>query len=686
MGISLLFLCLVNPVSAVGVFRNTEGKWNLDYNNTGQNDKTFHFGTKGDIPVIGDWNKDGTSDVGVFRPSNGNWYLETTKTGVVYRTFHFGTTSDIPLIGDWNNDGTSDVGVFRPSNGNWYLDYNRDGVKDKEFHLGTKGDIPVVGDWDGNGISDTGVFRPSNGNWYLETTKTGAVNKTFHFGTIGDSPKSLQLPLRQTLVPVADFTSDVQSGNAPLTVRFTNRSTGTSPLTYAWDFTNDDRDDSDLSNPTFIYSTPGTYSVKLTVTNSAGSDTEIKNAYITVTTAPVPPVAAFTSDVRNGYAPLTVRFTNQSTGTAPLTCAWDFTNNDEDDSYLSNPTFTYDTPGTYTVKLTVTNSVGSDSEIKNGYITVNEVPVAPDADFFTNKRSGNAPLTVGFTDSSTGTAPLTYAWDFTNDGRDDSYLPNPAFTYDTPGTYTVKLTVTNDLGTSIARKTGYITVTEGQPGGSNAGIALTFDDNSIDQWYAIRNRLQQYNAHVTFFVTGFQNLPQYQIDELTQLQNDGHEIAFHGCNHEDATAYLQNHTIQQYLDYEIIPGVNAMRDAGLTPHDFAYPYGHENGSLTAALQAYFSHVRGTQSLINDPILYEYGSNQLLIEGVGIDDLSYDNTINEIYAAISRAKQEDKILVFYAHVPVETATGDYMLSYDRLDKILKNVSDNDMKFYTVSELT
>jgi hypothetical protein len=64
-------------------------------------DKTFHFGTSGDIPVIGDWNGDGTSDAGIYRPSNGNWYLDYTKTGVVDRTFHFGTSGDSPKIGKW---------------------------------------------------------------------------------------------------------------------------------------------------------------------------------------------------------------------------------------------------------------------------------------------------------------------------------------------------------------------------------------------------------------------------------------------------------------------------------------------------------------------------------------------------------------------------------------------------------
>ncbi len=98
------------------------------------------------------------TNIGVFRPSIGNWYLDNTMTGIVNKTFHFGTTGDIPVVGDWDGDGISDAGVFRPSMGNWYLDYNSDGVKDKEFHFGMKGDTPIVGDWDGNGILISGYL------------------------------------------------------------------------------------------------------------------------------------------------------------------------------------------------------------------------------------------------------------------------------------------------------------------------------------------------------------------------------------------------------------------------------------------------------------------------------------------------------------------------------------------------
>ena len=51
--------------------------------------------------------------------------------------------------------------------------------------------------------------------------------------------------------------------------------------------------------------------------------------------------------------------------------------------------------------------------------------------------------TIQFTDTTHGgMAPYTYSWDFNNDGTLDSTLQNPTWSYSTPGTYTVKLTVT----------------------------------------------------------------------------------------------------------------------------------------------------------------------------------------------------------------------------------------------------
>jgi PKD repeat protein len=91
---------------------------------------------------------------------------------------------------------------------------------------------------------------------------------------------------------------------------------------------------------------------------------------------PTPPVAGFAASPLTGTAPLTVSFTDQSSG-APASWSWDFENDGVVDSTAQNPQFTYTTPGTYTVKLTVTNGQGADDEVQVDLITVNEPnPVA----------------------------------------------------------------------------------------------------------------------------------------------------------------------------------------------------------------------------------------------------------------------------------------------------------------------
>jgi PKD repeat protein len=309
--------------------------------------------------------------------------------------------------------------------------------------------------------------------------------------------------------------------------------------------------------------------------------------------------------------------------------------------------------------------------------------VAPTAAFTSDKQTGTAPLLVRFTDQSTGTAPFTYAWDFTNDGVNDSTTQNPSFTYTAPGTYSVKLTVKNAAGSDTRIKNDYITVTVAPPS-SHAGVAITFDDNYVDQWYAIRPTLNKYNAHVTFFVSNFESLDQAQINKLKTLKADGNEIAFHGMYHTDVVEYLNSHSVQQYLNYEIIPGINLMTNNGLTPVDFAYPNGSDDPAATLALEAYFGHIRDTYYGWDDTIYYQYGSNQAFIAGIGLDE-SYGNSMTDIYNGISKAKTDEKILIFYGHEPVASNPGSYQTSYDRLDKTLKYVSDNNLKTFTISEI-
>ena len=85
--------------------------------------------------------------------------------------------------------------------------------------------------------------------------------------------------------------------------------------------------------------------------------------------SPALPEAAFAADVTSGTAPLTVNFTDQSTGT-PSSWLWNF--GDSSTATEQNSSHTYTSSGTYTVNLTVANSAGNNTSEKVGYITVNK--------------------------------------------------------------------------------------------------------------------------------------------------------------------------------------------------------------------------------------------------------------------------------------------------------------------------
>jgi len=158
-------------------------------------------------------------------------------------------------------------------------------------------------------------------------------------------------------VPLADFTADKTRGGAPMVVSFTDLSKG-SPTTWKWDF--GDGSTSLDKNPTHTYTTLGTYTVSLTVTNANGQDTTSKKNLIMATLAPV---AEFKADRQLGKAPFVVRFTDLSTNN-PTTWSWDF--GDGTSSSEQNPQHIYMNEGSYDVRLTVTNQYGSDSVFKTG--------------------------------------------------------------------------------------------------------------------------------------------------------------------------------------------------------------------------------------------------------------------------------------------------------------------------------
>lgn len=158
------------------------------------------------------------------------------------------------------------------------------------------------------------------------------------------------------------------------------------------------------------------------------------DAFRVVDTSPYP---AFQVSATEGCEPFIVNFTDPSDSTA--TWAWTFQGGTPATSNEQNPSVTFDTPGTYSVSLTVVTNDGNTYTIdRPNLITVNAVPVAG----FDNDVAG---ATVNFTNTSTGGG--SYEWDF-GDGTGTSTEQNPVYIYTATGQYTVTLTATNDCGSS----------------------------------------------------------------------------------------------------------------------------------------------------------------------------------------------------------------------------------------------
>jgi len=250
--------------------------------------------------------------------------------------------------------------------------------------------------------------------------------------------------------PEPSFTGDTLSGDGTLQVNFTDTTNlgNLEPIGVLWDF--GDGTTSQTANPSHTYAEPGTYSVQLTVTTAAGSQTTTRTGYVTVR-----PVPSFSASVTTGGAPQTITFTD-TTDVGSLTVTgrlWNF--GDGTTSESTNPIHAYNTPGNYDVTLTLTTAQGAVQTLRDDYIQI-----SPTVAYTVDTATGAAPLTVQFTDA-TNAGSLTisgYSWDF-GDGTDPSTDTNPSHTYAAAGTYDVSLTVTTEQGNTNLTDEDAITVT-----------------------------------------------------------------------------------------------------------------------------------------------------------------------------------------------------------------------------------
>ena len=270
------------------------------------------------------------------------------------------------------------------------------------------------------------------------------------------------------------------------TVTFTDLSTGADHI--AWSFEGGSPATSTAANVTVTYATAGTYTATLTAYNADESQSDTKSVSIEVAEASAAPVVFtvdFTADHTTIVTGQTVNFTNLTTATQngqPYTgeifYSWSF---DADGgvagmlatSSEANPSYSYTTAGTYSVKLAVSTSqygvyTTADTLVKHAYITVEDDPNAVVANFTTDPETSMDIISLDFTYAvriergqsvrytNTSTNADHIAWTFEGGSPATSNADTETVTYETEGTFTTKLiayntdeTITDTLTVSV---------------------------------------------------------------------------------------------------------------------------------------------------------------------------------------------------------------------------------------------
>jgi PKD repeat protein len=253
------------------------------------------------------------------------------------------------------------------------------------------------------------------------------------------------------LISGIDLNKQVQSGATAIelgTVTLKGVAAGTTTITLTGFRMNDDKDS--LFTPTL-----GTLQVTV-----EGSGT-------TVTTTTTTAAATATTAATTVTTAATATTTKATTTTAPVTTG-------------TTTAATTAAATTTTVIPAVTVTVPS------VVIVTPALAGSPACGFTVNKVAGYAPMEVRFRDLSTGESISGWEWNFGDGGS--SMAQSPTYTYRTPGTYTVSLKVTNDLGSTTSTRTGLIRVLnegEAMPTVTQAAPVQTTVESTARQTHTI---------------------------------------------------------------------------------------------------------------------------------------------------------------------------------------------------------
>lgn len=314
-------------------------------------------------------------------------------------------------------------------------------------------------------INDASTGNIVSWEWVFTGATTSGSNDqnpgSVCFNTLGQQSVSLTVSdgTDQAFVSVfvnvnncSNINADIQAGSTSVCqndcIDFSDASTGTGITSWNWSFTGANIASSTSQNPGSIcFTTLGQQTATLTI--SDGTNQSTATLTITVNNCSVPPPnAEFTIDVNPLCAGDFMNVFNTSVYEPGATFAWTFTGGSPSSSnQLNPPQVQYNTAGTYSVKLVVTNPDGQKDSLTLSLSVIN-CGTPPVASFTASNDTICSGQSVNFFNNSTAAAGATYSWTFPG-GTPNSFTGAnpPAITFNTAGTFTVKLKVTDSGGT-----------------------------------------------------------------------------------------------------------------------------------------------------------------------------------------------------------------------------------------------
>jgi PKD repeat protein len=319
------------------------------------------------------------------------------------------------------------------------------------------------------------VSTQINPNHYYSTTGTYTIMLTVGTATCTDDTS---ITVSVNPAPTVNFASSVTQACDSATVQFTNTSSGA--ISYSWTF--GDGATSSSSNPSHIYTSPGSYTVMLTANASGGCSTS--RAVFNMVNIHATPLATFTATSNSICINECIGFDSQFPVDV-TTWSWTFSNATPATAAVPDPgTICYSALGDHDVSLTVSNGFCTSTHIETVFIHVVDCSTIPTAGFISSDTilcNGNC---VNYVDLSSNAT--TWQWSFPGATPSTSTIENPTnICYPAQGVYNVTLIAGNLAGYDTLVYNNFIQVTPAPstPNFTVSGNVLTSTPAPQYQWY-----------------------------------------------------------------------------------------------------------------------------------------------------------------------------------------------------------